>query len=96
MDISPNSNAADLDSCKKGSCVFGVTCSNATPTFKHKESILNQMTQFVKVLIVLALLFAVSFRRDDHLHASFLRRADNYIRVVTSISEESLRVDAFD
>ena len=45
-----------------------LTSSSAPPVFQDKETVFYQMTQFVKVFVVLALLFAILFWRNYGLH----------------------------
>ena len=66
---SPKENTADLDSSDKGIRVFGIASGNSAPAFEVQKSIFYQMPEFVKILVILSLLFAISFRWNDDLHA---------------------------
>ena len=47
---------------------FCITGGNASPTFQEKKTVLNQMTQFVEILVIFTLHLAILFRRNDSLH----------------------------
>jgi hypothetical protein len=66
---------------KERSGVFGVMSGDTTPTLQFKESVFNQMPFFIKLLIVSALLFAISFRRNNGLQAKNFRRFEEAVRV---------------
>ena len=68
--------------------VFSIARSNAAPLFKVKESIFNQMTQFIDVFVILALNFAVFSRWNHGNHALILRLNHDVVAVVTSISQQ--------
>jgi len=52
IDIAPNSDATDLNGSDKRCSVLGIPGSDATPSFQVQERVFHQMTQFVKVAIV--------------------------------------------
>ena len=42
-DTEPESNAPDWYSCEEGYAVFGITCSNPTPSLDLQESLLHKV-----------------------------------------------------
>ena len=66
----PNSNATNLHSSQKRCCSFCISSSNASPTFQVQKSIFHQMTKPIQVTVILPLLLAISFSRNDDIHSS--------------------------
>ena len=64
----PNSNATNLHSSQKRCCSFCISSSNASPTFQVQKSIFHQMTKPIQVTVILPLLLAISFSRNDDIH----------------------------
>ena len=58
-----------MDSSHEGGGVFGVSCCDAPPSFEVEEGVFDQMPDFVEVFVILALMLAVLFRRNDGGHA---------------------------
>ena len=80
QDLSPQSNASDLDGSKEGGRVFGVTCSNAAPSLEVKKRIFDQVSQLVECSIILALHLTVLCGRDNHFHVLLNRLFKDGIR----------------
>lgn len=61
-----------MDGSEERSCVFGVSCSDVTPAFELKESILNQMAHFIKIFVVRPLFGTIFLWRDHCFHVLIL------------------------
>lgn len=61
-----------------------------------QERIFNQMPEFVEGPVVIALHLAVFLGRNDNLHASTVCFVHNRIRIITTISQQRIGMNAFD
>ena len=86
----PNSNAADLDSGSERSGVFGVARSNTTPPFKKKESILNEMAEFVEIFVVFPQMFSVLSWWNDRRHALVNSLEDDRVCIIAPVCQKVL------
>ena len=77
----PNSNATNLHSSQKRCCSFCISSSNASPTFQVQKSIFHQMTKPIQVTVILPLLLAISFSRNDDIHSSISGISNDLIGV---------------
>ena len=78
----PNSNATNLHSSQKRCCSFCISSSNASPTFQVQKSIFHQMTKPIQVTVILPLLLAISFSRNDDIHSSISGISNDLIGVI--------------
>ena len=83
----PNSNAANLHSSQKRCCSFCISSSNASPTFQVQKSIFHQMTKPIQVTVILPLLLAISFSRNDDIHSSISGISNDLIGVIPTIGQ---------
>lgn len=67
---SPNSDTTNVYRSNKRIGGFSVTSGNASPAFQDKKTVFHQMTQSVKIFVVLALFFAVFLWRNYCFHTS--------------------------
>ena len=83
----PNSNATNLHSSQKRCCSFCISSSNASPTFQVQKSIFHQMTKPIQVTVILPLLLAISFSRNDDIHSSISGISNDLIGVIPTIGQ---------
>ena len=83
----PNSNATNLHSSQKRCCSFCISSSNASPTFQVQKSIFHQMTKPIQVTVMLPLLLAISFSRNDDIHSSISGISNDLIGVIPTIGQ---------
>jgi hypothetical protein len=67
--------------------IFLVSCSEAAEVFEAREASFDTIALFVEVFVVLALLFAVSFGRDNRNRAHGGHMLDDGIGVVAFIGQ---------
>ena len=48
----PNRNITNLNSGSERSDIFGVACSDTAPPFEKQESILNERSELVEILVI--------------------------------------------
>ena len=77
-----------MDCGEEGSGVFGVAGRDAAPAFQVEESVLDEMSQLVQILVIWPLYRAVFLRRDDHVHALPLRLFKDRVGVVTLVGQK--------
>ena len=87
----PNSNATNLHSSQKRCCSFCISSSNASPTFQVQKSIFHQMTKPIQVTVILPLLLAISFSRNDDIHSSISGISNDLIGVIPTIGQQCFR-----
>jgi hypothetical protein len=56
----------------------------------------NQMSLAVQMLVIVALLFAITSRRHNDLHASLLEVVEKFLRIIAFVSQEHFKVEIFD
>ena len=83
----PTSNATNLHSSQKRCCSFCISSSNASPTFQVQKSIFHQMTKPIQVTVILPLLLAISFSRNDDIHSSISGISNDLIGVIPTIGQ---------
>ena len=83
----PNGNATNLHSSQKRCCSFCISSSNASPTFQVQKSIFHQMTKPIQVTVILPLLLAISFSRNDDIHSSISGISNDLIGVIPTIGQ---------
>ena len=83
----PNSNATNLHCSQKRCCSFGISSSNASPAFQVQKSIFHQMTKPIQVTVILPLLLAISFSRNDDIHSSISGISNDLIGVIPTIGQ---------
>src|SRR5260370_16806114 len=66
-----------MDGSEEVASGFVVACGDAAELFKFGEEILDQVSSFVKFLVVEALLFAIGFRWNDGEFTGFLQRFEH-------------------
>ena len=90
----PNSNTTDLDSGGKGRGVFGVARSNTAPSFEKKESVLNEMAEFVKIFVVFPQMFSVLSWRNDRCHALVGSLDNDCVYIIATICQKIFRLES--
>src|SRR5690606_27167401 len=60
-----------------------------------KESIFNEMSQFVQFPVISSLYFSILFGQNNNLRALFPYLFNNSIAVITAISQQIISVDSF-
>jgi hypothetical protein len=76
-----------MDCGQERSCVFGVSCCDASPLLEIKEGIFDEMTQFIEPFVVFPLVSAVAFGRNDRGHPLRLGLMKNIVGIVRAIRE---------
>src|SRR6266446_912828 len=66
-----------MDGSEEVASGFVVACGDGAELFKFGEEILDQVSSFVKFLVVEALLFAIGFRWNDGEFTGFLQRFEH-------------------
>ena len=84
----PQGQAPDVNEGEEGGSSFGVACRDASPAFEVEEGILHQMAQFIEVLVVRALDFAMLARWDHRLEALRLGLRQDGVRIVAAIRDQ--------
>ncbi len=84
-----------MDSGNKSIGSFCITSGNPPPAFEEKETVLYQMTQFVEIFVVLALLPAILFRRNYGFHTCRNCIGQDIICVIAPICQQDFRADPF-
>ena len=84
----PDSKAADLDSGSERSGVFGVARSNTAPPFEKKESILNEMAEFVEIFVVFPQMFSVLSWWNDRRHALVNSLEDDRVYIIAPVCQK--------
>ena len=90
----PNSNTTDLDSGGEGRGVFGVARSNTAPSFEKKESVLNEMAEFVEIFVVFPQMFSVLSWRNDRCHALVSSLDNDCICIIATVCQKTLRLES--
>ena len=75
---------------------FCVSCGDPSPALEVQESVFDQVTRTVNVLISGAGFFPVPPRRDDGLAARSTDFIPYLITVIPPVRQQKLRIDAFD
>ena len=79
-----------MNESEEGGGSFRVSCSDAAPAFEAEEGILHQMAQFVEIVIVRALDFAMFSRWDHRFDSLSLGLRQNGVRIVAAIGDQIL------
>ena len=64
----PNRNITNLNSGSERSDIFGVACSDTAPPFEKQESILNERSELVEILVIFPQMFTFFSWRNDRYH----------------------------
>lgn len=83
-----------MDGSQERRCIFRVSCSYATPLLQVQERVFHQVSGFIKLFVVIALLFTAAFRGNDRCHSLLLGLYKNRIRVVAFVSQKILCCEA--
>ena len=74
---------------------FVVSCGDSAELFEFEEEIFDQVALFIDFLIVVALVGAVRFGRDDGLDGLALQEVQHtLIRIVGFVSQKIVRFEA--
>ena len=65
----PNRNITNLNSGSERSDIFGVACSDTAPPFEKQESILNERSELVEILVIFPQMFTFFSWRNDRYHS---------------------------
>ena len=79
---------------KEGEASFCITRGDATPSLEVKKGVLDQVPYTVQSFVVIALLPAILFGRDDGLAAGLNSLVYKFIAVISAISQKHLRAQA--
>jgi len=80
-----------VDGSEEGGGVFGIACCDATPAFEVEEGVLDQMPQFVQILVIRSLGCAVFLRWDDGVHPLSLCLFEDCIGVIALVGQKMFR-----
>ena len=81
--------ASDGDDSLEVGFEFFIASGAATEVFESREGAFDAVSLFVEVFIVLSLLFAIGFRRDDRDGSSRFNMRDDRIGVVTLVGQHA-------
>ncbi len=77
-----------MNAAQERICSFIVPCCDATVLLQASKEVLNEMTRFVQVLVVVAFFFAVPTAWDDYLLALLQERVyDPLLRVIAFVGK---------
>ena len=76
---------------KEGEASFCITCGDATPSLEVKKGVLDQVAYTVQSFVIIALLPAILFGRDDGLAAGLNNLVYKFIAVISTVSQKRLR-----
>jgi hypothetical protein len=79
-----------MDCSQKRCGIFCISGCDPTPTLQMKESIFNQVTCFIKLLVILSLFFSVLLWRNYRHHPQICRLEKDFVGVVTSVRQQML------
>ena len=94
-DISPESDAPDLDGGEERGRVFGVSGGDAAPALEVQERVFNQMPQLVTVVVVRPLGRAVFARWNHHRPTLACGLIDDRIAIIPFVGNQMFRRDPF-
>ena len=86
----PKSDASNSQCCDKRCDIFSVTSRDTAPSFELQKCILDEVSQLVNMLIVVAKHLAVLLRRNYWRYIRLKRVLDDSIGVITSVSQQIL------
>ena len=95
-DVRPEDQAANLDDSQIGGGSLGVPRSDTPPAFEMEHGVLDQVTQFVEVFIVIALHESMLSGRDHWTHPLSRGLLEDGVRVVASVGQKMFGRQAFD
>ena len=75
--IEPDDNRGEVDSREEIDGAFVIAGCDGAKLLEFGEEILDEVTRFIELFVVLALMLAIGFWRDDGALASFVERLDN-------------------
>ena len=87
----PQRDTSDLYCGKEGEASFCITCGDATPSLEVKKGVLDQVAYTVQSFVIIALLPAILFGRDDGLAAGLNNLVYKFIAVISTVSQKRLR-----
>jgi hypothetical protein len=83
-----------MDGCQEISRGFVIAGGDGAELLEFGEEILDEVTRFVKLLVILALVLAIGFGRDDGaLAGSFERLDDTLVGVETFVGDHDVGRD---
>ncbi len=83
-----------MDGSEERGGVFGVAGSNATPALEFQESVFDKVAQFVEILVIGSLLFAVLFGRNDRLHVLAFGLIHDGIAVIALVGQQIIGLNS--
>ena len=86
-DGKPEDNAADLNESKESGSLFGIAGCDPPPTFEMQEGVLDQMAQFIEMLIVFSLKLSVLPWRNDRLYSLRKSLRNNGVGIVAAVGQ---------
>ena len=87
----PQRATPDLHGGKEGEVSFCITRGDATPSLEVKKGVLDQVAYTVRSFVIIALLPALLFGRDDGPAAGLNSLVYKLIAVISTISQKRLR-----
>ena len=83
-----------MNSGSERSGIFGVACRDTASSFEKQESILNEMTELVKIFIVFPEMFTVFSWRNDWYHSLVNSFENDCVCIIATICQKVLRLKA--
>lgn len=85
-----------MNSGSERSGIFGVACRDTASSFEKQESILNEMTELVKIFIVFPEMFTVFSWRNDWYHSLVNSFENDCVCIIAPICQKIFRLEALD
>ena len=90
------SDAPNLDCSDKRCDIFSVTSRDTAPSFEVQKCILNEVSQLVNMLIVVAKNFSIFLWRNYWRHSRLKRVLDDIVSAINSVCHQALSLELGD
>jgi hypothetical protein len=95
-DAGPEDEAADLHDGQIGKGALGMPGGDTSPALEMEHGVLDQMTQFIEVFVIIALVESMLSGRDHRTHSLSRRLFQNGVGIVASVGQKMFGGQAFD
>jgi len=84
-----------VDGGEEGCGVFGVSCSDAAPSFEAQERVFDEVAEFIQIFVVRPLGDAVFLWRDHGIHTLRCGLLKEGVGIVPFVHDQMIGVDPF-
>ncbi len=84
----PEHEAANLNSRQEGSSIFRIPSGNAPPLLEFKKSVFDKVTQFVKIMVIIALVQPIFPWWNHSDHTMLYSPAKDFVCIIASIRKK--------